>query len=54
MPDYEYICRDCEHVFSVTMSISEHDTRKVQCPKCKSVKIEWHPQLFQAVTSKKS
>ena len=54
MPDYEYTCKDCEHVFAVTMSMTEHDSRKPQCPKCKSTKVEWHPQLFQPVTSKKS
>jgi putative FmdB family regulatory protein len=54
MPTYEYVCRDCEHVFTVTMSITAHDTQKVECPKCKSAKIDWHPQSFNAVTAKKS
>jgi len=54
MPDYEYICQGCKHVFTATMSIHEHDKRNLECPKCKSTKVEWHPQMFQAVTSKKS
>ena len=54
MPTYEYVCQSCDHVFTVTMSMSDHDTRKVECPKCKSTKVAWHPQSFNAVTSKKS
>ena len=54
MPTYEYACVECSHVFTLTMHIAEHDTVKVECPKCKSTKVEWRPQQFFAVTSKKS
>ena len=54
MPSYDYVCRDCKHVFTVTMSVPEHDARKVECPKCKSTNVRWQPQPFFALTSKKS
>ncbi len=54
MPTYEYKCHDCNHQFSVSMSISEHDEAKTECPKCKSTHVEWVPTPFFAVTSKKS
>ena len=54
MPMYEYKCVDCKNEFSVTMSISEHDTKKVECPACKSPNVEWRPSAFFAVTPKKS
>jgi putative FmdB family regulatory protein len=54
MSTYEYQCADCKHVFTLSMSISEHETRKVQCPKCKSSKVQWHPAPFFAKTAKKS
>lgn len=54
MPTYEYQCGDCDHVFSLPMSVSEHDDTVVTCPKCKSKNVKWHPTPFFAVTSKKS
>ena len=54
MSTYEYQCIDCKHVFTVSMRISEHATRKVQCPQCKSTKVRWHPAPFFAKTTKKS
>lgn len=54
MSSYEYQCGDCKHTFHVEMSIAEHEKRKVECPKCKSDKVKWHPTPFFAVTAKKS
>jgi putative FmdB family regulatory protein len=54
MPTYEYKCMDCNHVFSLPMSIPEHETAKVECPQCKGTNVKWHPAPFFAVTSKKS
>ena len=54
MPTYEYKCADCKRVFSVTMGISEHDTKKVECPECKSTNVKWQPAPFFAKTSRKS
>jgi putative FmdB family regulatory protein len=46
MPLYEYICKKCQHKFSEVMSVKQHDTKKVQCPKCKSTELE---HLFDSV-----
>src|ERR1700688_3046945 len=32
MPLYEYLCKKCGQSFTLTMTISEHDKKRVQCP----------------------
>ncbi len=54
MPTYEYLCKKCRKKFSVFMSVSAHDAKKVRCPKCKSTQVEQQLNSFFAVTSKKS
>jgi len=54
MPTYEYLCKKCRKKFSLFMSISAHDEKKVRCPKCKSTQVEQRLNSFVAVTSKKS
>jgi putative FmdB family regulatory protein len=54
MPTYEYLCRKCRKKFALRMSVSEHDKKKVRCPKCKSNQVEQQFNSFFAVTSKKS
>jgi len=54
MPTYEYRCPKCHKIFSLTMSLSEHEKRKVVCPKCGGKKVERQMSAFHAVTSKKS
>jgi putative FmdB family regulatory protein len=54
MPLYEYICRKCSHEFAVTMTINEHDKKRVQCPQCGSAEVARMVQPFFAKTSKKS
>ena len=39
MPAYEYYCRPCDRTFTVVMSLTEHETRKVECP----VHLSWRP-----------
>ena len=52
---YDYQCQSCKHVFSVAMTVAEHDKKKsVECPQCKGTNVKWHPSRFFAVTSKKS
>lgn len=34
MPIYEFICLDCNHIFSELRRMG--DTENAQCPKCKS------------------
>jgi len=54
MPTYDYLCKKCRKRFSLFLSIREHESKKIRCPKCKSTQVEqqWNP--FFAVTSKKS
>jgi len=55
MPVYEYVCQKCNHEWSVTMSLSEHEKKPKQpCPKCNSRKVRQKLSSFLAVTSKKT
>ncbi len=54
MPTYDYICNKCRKKFTVVMTISAHDKKRVRCPKCSSVRVEQQYHSFFAVTSKKS
>lgn len=54
MPVYDYVCRKCGKKFSVTLTIHEHESKKVKCPKCESRNVEQQLAAFFAVTSKKS
>jgi putative FmdB family regulatory protein len=37
MPNYDMICQECGHKFSVFCSISQKDQQK--CPQCESAKV---------------
>ena len=54
MPRYEFLCEKCKKPFEVTMTISEREKTKPQCPTCKGTNVT--PQLagFTAQTRKKS
>ena len=54
MPIYDYHCANCGKTFSLNQSMSEHVSRKVNCPKCKSQKVERMIAPFFAKTAKKS
>jgi putative FmdB family regulatory protein len=54
MPTYDYICTKCRKKFALTMTISDHDAKKIRCPKCRSTRVEQQYKSFFAVTSKKS
>jgi putative FmdB family regulatory protein len=51
MPTYEYKCLDCGKESELYLSISEHDRGSIQCPACKSARME---QLISAVSAKTS
>ncbi len=36
MEFYEYICSQCRKKFSEVLSVKEHDSKRVKCPRCKS------------------
>jgi len=54
MPTYDYRCPSCKKKFTLTMSIKEHDTSRVKCPKCGERKAEQLISAFTAKTSRKS
>ncbi len=54
MPTYEYRCEKCANEFSVTMTMAEHDRKKVKCPACKSSSVVQQYSTFYAKTSRKS
>lgn len=54
MPIYEYSCADCGKLFSVQLSMSEHEKGNIACPDCKTGHIVPHYAAFSVKTSKKS
>lgn len=54
MPLYEYICKKCHKKFSEVLTITEHETRKPHCPKCKSRALEKVIEPFFARTASKT
>ena len=54
MPIYEYVCNDCHTAFEAVLTLNEHDTEQVTCPKCNSRNVQQDVADFYAVTSKKS
>jgi len=54
MPTYDFRCEKCKKKFSLTMTISEYEKKKIRCPKCKSTRVKQQISSFQAITSKKS
>jgi putative FmdB family regulatory protein len=50
MPLYEYICRNCNNKFGEVLTIKEHETRKVSCPRCQSTDLEKVIEPFFAKT----
>lgn len=54
MPLYEYICKTCHKKFGEVLTIKEHGTKKVRCPKCKSEDLEKVIEPFFAKTSSKT
>ncbi len=54
MPTYDYLCDKCGEEFVKIMTIREHDTKKVSCPRCKSRKVKQQLSYFIAQTSRKS
>ncbi len=53
MPTYEFLCRNCEKSFEVTLTMTERASAKVQCPNCQSEKVTPQLTVFTAKTSRK-
>ena len=54
MSVYEYVCRECKKRYQEIEPITEHDTKKTACPKCKSKNVDRIWGAVNVVTSKKS
>ena len=54
MPTYDFYCENCDKVFTIIISISDYEKKKLNCPKCKGKKLKQQITSFQTVTSKKS
>ena len=54
MPIYEFQCQDCGKEFSITLSLKERETGGIECPGCKSKRLEPLMAGFFAKTSRKS
>ncbi|KAB0664715.1 zinc ribbon domain-containing protein [Oryzomonas japonica] len=54
MPIYEYRCEACGTIFSVKMSMADHEQGPRVCPTCKGSNVLPHYTTFYAKTSKKS
>ncbi len=54
MPTYEYRCQKCLEIFTVALSMAEHDQGRVECPSCHGKKVTQQYTAFFAKTSKKS
>jgi putative FmdB family regulatory protein len=40
MPNYEYRCTDCKHIFEIFLTYQEYGTQTVGCPKCESSQLK--------------
>ncbi len=54
MPTYEYTCTACKKKFTLIMTLSERDKKRVSCPRCKSRKVTQRFTSVHTQTSSKS
>ena len=54
MPTYDLRCSGCRKKFTLTMSISDRDRKRIKCPKRGSQRVEAVFTPFFAKTSRKS
>jgi putative FmdB family regulatory protein len=53
MPTYDFRCGACKKKYTLSMSITERDRKRIKCPKCGSRKAEPVFSPFFAKTSRK-
>ena len=54
MPMYDYHCLGCGKESLVVLTLKEHESANVKCPKCSSIKMQQLYSSFVAHTTKKS
>jgi putative FmdB family regulatory protein len=54
MPLYEYVCKKCHHKFGEVLTVKEHDTKRLHCPKCNSLELQKVIEPFFAKTASKT
>lgn len=47
MPIFEYVCQSCQNQFELLV----RQSTKIECPECKSVKLEKQLSVFAAVSN---
>lgn len=40
MPEYSFVCRDCENRFSLVLSYKQYDSGRFSCDKCNSICLD--------------
>lgn len=54
MPQYVFLCLDCNKEFTKTLHMADLDKGGIECPHCGSSKVTQEVATFSAVTAKKS
>jgi len=54
MPQYVFLCQDCNKEFTQTLHIAEFEKGRVACPHCGGKRVTQAVAVFSAVTSRKS
>lgn len=54
MPLYDFECQGCGRIFTVVLSLKEHERGEIRCPGCNSKDVRQMVSSFVAQTSKKS
>jgi len=54
MPQYAFLCKDCQHTFTQILHLADLEQGGIKCPECGSEKVEQQITGFFAVTGKKS
>ena len=54
MPLYEFECQKCKNIFTVVLSLREHEMEGVACPGCGSKKVMQLMSTFIAKTESKT
>lgn len=54
MPMYDYTCLDCGKESLIVLTLKEHESTTVTCPKCGSSNMKQLYTSFVAHTTKKS